>query len=161
MIDAAMRTDEEEIRGLAEAYAVAMDEVDLEAFPRLFVPDGGMAVYGLGDEAPMGTFEGPGPDGVGLIATLMDELYAATLHNVTTQLVRPDGDRATATTYCIAYHVTGTDGILETLGVRYVDDLERTPEGWRFRMRHATRLWSQRTSLDGEPLLIDRAAARR
>jgi hypothetical protein len=36
----------------------------------------------------------------------------------------------------------------------------RTPDGWRLRIRDATRLRSQTTPMDGEPLLIDRAPPR-
>ena len=49
---------------------------------------------------------------------------------------------------------------LETLGVRYEEEFVRTAEGWRIRVRDATRLWSQITPTPYEPLLIDRAAAR-
>ena len=151
-----------EIRRLVDAYALAMDRRDLEAFPRLFVPDGALVVRAPGREKPLGIFQGPGPDGVGLIARLLGDLYRATLHHITTHEATIDGDRATGTTYCLAYHVVdGADGgALETLGVRYEEEFVRTPEGWRIRVRDATRLWSQITPTPYEPLLIDRAAAR-
>jgi SnoaL-like protein len=151
-----------EIRGLVDAYALAMDRNDIDAFPRLFVPDGALVVRAPGREKPLGTFRGPGPDGVGLIARLMSDLYRATLHHITTHEAVIDGDRATGTTYCLAYHmVDGEDGgSLETLGVRYDEQFARTPDGWRFEVRDATRLWSQITPTPYEPLLIDRAAAR-
>ncbi len=151
-----------EIRRLVDAYALAMDRQDLEAFPRLFVPDGALVVRAPGREKPLGIFQGPGPDGVGLIARLLGDLYRATLHHITTHEATIDGDRATGTTYCLAYHVVdGADGgALETLGVRYEEEFVRTTEGWRIRVRDATRLWSQITPTPYEPLLIDRAAAR-
>jgi SnoaL-like domain len=151
-----------EIRGLVDAYALAMDRNDIDAFPRLFVPDGALVVRAPGREKPLGTFRGPGPDGVGLIARLMSDLYRATLHHITTHEAVIDGDRATGTTYCLAYHMVDGEvgGSLETLGVRYDEQLVRTPDGWRFEMRDATRLWSQITPTPYEPLLIDRAAAR-
>jgi SnoaL-like domain len=151
-----------EIRRLVDAYALAMDRRDLEAFPRLFVPDGALVVRAPGREKPLGIFQGPGPDGVGLIARLLGDLYRATLHHITTHEATIDGDRATGTTYCLAYHVVdGVDGgALETLGVRYEEEFLRTTEGWRIRVRDATRLWSQITPTPYEPLLIDRAAAR-
>jgi ketosteroid isomerase-like protein len=151
-----------EIRRLVDAYALAMDRRDLEAFPRLFVPDGALVVRAPGREKPLGIFQGPGPDGVGLIARLLGDLYRATLHHITTHEATIDGDRATGTTYCLAYHVVdGADGgALETLGVRYEEEFVRTTEGWRIRVRDATRLWSQITPTPYEPLLIDRAAAR-
>jgi hypothetical protein len=139
-----------------------MDTVDLDAFPRLFVPDGALVVAALGREEPLGVFNGPGPTGVGLVARLLGELYRTTLHHITTHTASIDGVRATGRTYCLAYHVVG-DGdhkrgeVLETLGVRYEEQFVRTPEGWRIKTRHATRLWSQITPMPYEPLLIDRA----
>jgi hypothetical protein len=154
-----------EIRRLTDLYAVGMDTGALDVFPRLFVPDGALIVRAPGREKPLGTFQGPGPDGIGLIAKLLRELYRATLHNITTHVASIDGDRATGTTYCLAYHMAdgdgdGDGGTLETLGVRYEEQLIRTEEGWRFTVRDATRLWSQITPTPFQPLLIDRAAAR-
>jgi hypothetical protein len=151
-----------EIRQLVDDYAVAMDRADLEAFPRLFVPDGSLIVRGPDSPTPLAVFTGPGPDGVAVIAQLMSELYRATLHHITTHAATVEGTRASGTTYCLAYHMVSGDrgGALETLGVRYVDAFTLTSEGWRFGTRDATRLWSQITPTPHEPLLIDRAAAR-
>jgi hypothetical protein len=155
------REDASEIRRLVDAYALAMDSTDLGAFERLFVPDGSLVVRALGRERPLAVFRGPGPDGVGLVARLLGELYSATLHHVTTHEALVVGDMATGTTYCLAYHVVdGTDGgALETLGVRYEESFVRLDDGWRIRERNATRLWSQTTPTPHAPLLVDRAAA--
>jgi hypothetical protein len=152
-----------EIRRLVDEYAIAMDTRDLSVFPRLFVPDGALVVRALGREKPLGIFQGPGPDGVGLIARLLGELYAETLHHITSHAATIDGDRATGTTYCLAYHVVEHDDgstALETLGVKYGEQFIRTPDGWRMGVRDATRVWSQITPTPYEPLLIDRGAAR-
>jgi hypothetical protein len=148
-----------EIRGLVDAYAVAMDEADLETLPRLFVPDGRLIVRALDREKPLAVFGASGPDGVGLIARLLHELYRATLHSITTHHVHLDGDEALGSTYCLAYHVIAGDAV-ETLAVRYAERFVRTPEGWRFHTRDATRLWSQVTPTPQRPLLLDHAAAR-
>jgi hypothetical protein len=152
--------DETEIRLLVEAYALAMDTADLQAFEHLFVPDGSLIVWSLGRDRPLGAFRGPGPQGVGLVARLLDDLYAATLHHITTHRSVVDGDTASATTYCLAYHVVAEPPALETLGVRYEDVFDRTAAGWRIRDRNATRLWSQVTSTPPTPLLVDHAAGR-
>jgi hypothetical protein len=150
-----------EIRSLADRYAIAMDQIDLDAFPELFVPEGALVVLAPGRAEPMGTFQGPGPDGVGLVARLMEGLYRDTSHNITTHHVIVDGDEARGWTYTLAYHVVAGDdgGVLETLGVKYEDHFVRTSAGWRFHTRRATRLWSQITPTPYEPLKIDRAAA--
>jgi SnoaL-like domain len=157
-----INADLAEIRALVDRYAIAMDQVDLDAFPQLFVSDGALVVLAPGREKPMGTFTGPGADGVGMIAVLMSELYRDTLHHITTHHVTVDGDEAHGWTYTLAYHVVaGEDGgVLETLGVKYEEHCVRTPVGWRFQTRRATRLWSQVTPTPHEPLMIDRAAAR-
>jgi hypothetical protein len=156
-----LETELAEIRRLVDAYALAMDQADVAAFARLFVPDGALVVRSLGRERPLGVFSGPGPDGVGMIARLLGELYRATLHHITTHEATIDGDRATGTTYCLAYHIVDDDDgrQLETLGVRYDEEFVRTTEGWRIGVREATRLWSQINPVPNTPLLIDRAAA--
>lgn len=150
-----------EIRRLVDAYALAMDRNDVAAFADIFAPDGALVVCAPGRDEPMGTFEGPGIRGVGLIAQLMHDLYRATLHHVTTHESHVTGDTATGTTYCLAYHMLDDEDrgeCLETLGVRYDEDFVRTNGFWRMRRRRATRLWSQTTLTPREPLLVDRAA---
>jgi hypothetical protein len=53
-----------------------------------------------------------------------------------------DGDAAHADTLCVAYHVR-PDGRHVTTGVRYTDDLVRTPAGWRIRHRAVATLWTR------------------
>ena len=144
-----------------------MDSGDLDVFPQLFVPDGALVVRAPDREKPLGVFKGPGENGVGLIAKLLSELYRATLHHITTHEATIDGDRATGTTYCLAYHMTADDGDggkLGHFGVHYAEQLVRTADGWRFTVRDATRLWSQITPTPYEPLvssIAPRAAAAR
>jgi len=152
------------IRDLVSAYAIAMDEADVEAFSRIFVADGALVVKDPGRERPAGVFRGPGADtGVALIAVLMNDLYRATLHHITTHTATVDGDRATGVTYCLAYHMCDDEQgeRLETIGVRYDEEFVRTPDGWRMGTREATRLWSQITPTPRTPLVIDHAAAAR
>ncbi len=157
-----LATDAEQIRALVHDYALAMDNTDTAAFSDLFVADGSLVVRALGRDEPLGIFRGPGPEGVGMIARMLSELYAATLHNITTHQATIDGDAATGTTYCLAYHVlAGDEGDrLETIGVRYEEEFVRTPAGWRMRERNATRLWAQTTPVPAGSLAVDRAAGR-
>ena len=152
-----------EIRSLVDRYAMAMDSGDLDVFPQLFVPDGALVVRAPNREKPLAIFTGPGSDGVGMIATLLGELYRATLHHITTHTATVDGDRATGVTYCLAYHMCDDEQgeRLETIGVRYDEEFVRTPDGWRMGTREATRLWSQITPTPRTPLVIDHAAAAR
>lgn len=154
--------DAAELRRLVEAYAMAMDVGDPEGFHDLFVEDGALIVLAPGSEKPMGAFEGPGADGVGLVAGLLSELYRDTMHHITNHAVTVDGDEAAGTTYCLAYHLCDDDDgeRIETLGVTYADTYARTTAGWRIHTRRATRVWSQIEALDTRPLLVDRAAGR-
>lgn len=153
--------DRSDILNLVTRYAIAMDANDLTVFPQLFTSDGALVVKALGREKPLGTFTGPGPDGIGMIATLMKKLYRATMHHITSHEAHMDGDAVKGTTYCLAYHIVAGDegGELETLGVEYIETFTRTDKGWRIALREATRLWSQSTPTPLSPLLIDRAAA--
>ena len=154
-----LASDGEQIRALVHDYALAMDNTDTAAFSDLFVTDGCLVVRALGRDEPLGVFRGPGSEGVGMIARMLGELYAATLHHITTHRATIDGDAATGTTYCLAYHVlAGDEGdVLETIGVRYEEEFVRTVAGWRMRERNATRLWAQTTPVPAGPLAVDRA----
>ena len=155
--------DAAELRRLVEVYAQAMDAGDPDGFHDIFVPEGVLIVLAPGSQKPMGSFEGPGPEGVGLIAGLLSEVYRDTMHHITNHTVEVDGDGATGITYCLAYHLCDdADGErIETLGVTYADTYVRTAAGWRIHTRRATRIWSQIEALDTSPLLVDRAAGRR
>ena len=161
--DSRIRADRVELRDLVDAYAVAMDRCDTEAFHRQFTPDGRLVVLAVGRERPLATFQGPGIDGIGLIAIVMREVYVSTLHNVTTHTADVDGDRATGTTYCVAHHVAAEAEAdrLEFLGVRYAEHFVRTSDGWRFAQRDITRLWSHTITSPRRPLLVDHAVAAR
>jgi hypothetical protein len=158
----AVGADAAELRRLVETYALAMDAGDPEGFHDIFVEEGALIVLAPGTDEPMGSFEGPGKDGVGLVAALMSSLYRDTMHHITNHVVDVDGDEAGGITYTLAYHLCDDeDGErIETLGVTYSDTYVRTADGWRIHTRRATRVWSQIETLDTRPLLVDRAAGR-
>jgi hypothetical protein len=155
--------DAAEIRRLVDAYAVSMDTGDLELLAELFVPEGSLVVCTLGRAQPIATFVGTGADGIGVIPLAMAEVYESTMHQITTHFSRPDGARATGTTYCVADHVLkdSSTPVLESLGVRYREEWVRTDAGWRFARREVTRLWSSVGPTTSAPLGVDRAVAAR
>jgi len=140
-----------------------MDTADLDLLAELFVPSGQLVVLAAGRERPLATFKGPGTDGIGIIPTVMREVYKSTMHSVTTHAAAIDGDRADGTAYCVAYHVAASEAgdVLETLGVRYRDEFVRTSDGWRFEQRFVTRLWTHVAPASRAPLTIDLAIAAR
>jgi ketosteroid isomerase-like protein len=129
---AARLADRLAIGDLAHAYADAVDRRDLDAVTRLFTPD---CAY-------------EGRLGIGTIADALTVLrdaftrYVRTMHCMSTQLVTVDGDCGRAETACVAYHVR-PNGRHFTVGVRYRDDVVRTPEGWKIAHRVVETLWSR------------------
>jgi len=120
------------IRDLLATYALAVDRKDLARVAGCFTPD---CAY-------------EGRLGRGTIAQALAALgdafarYARTMHLMGTHEAALDGDAARAETLCIAYHVL-PDGRHLTTGVRYADDLVRTPAGWRIRRRVVRTDWTR------------------
>lgn len=136
-LDAAVRRleDRAAIGEVILGYAHAVDRRDLDAVAACFTPD---AAYkgSLGE----GTIEVA-------LAALRDRMrqYSSTMHFVGNQLVQLEGDRANAETYAIAYHQIEGDGERQNMavGVRYLDTLVRTPQGWRICRREVTLEWQR------------------
>jgi uncharacterized protein (TIGR02246 family) len=124
--------DREAIRALLARYAIAVDRKDLPMVADCFTED---CTY-------------DGALGRGTIADALRTLaaafgrYARTMHVMGTQLVELAGDRASAETYCVAYHVH-RDGGQRTVGVRYLDALVRTEVGWRIAGRVVRTEWTR------------------
>lgn len=68
----------------------------------------------------------------------------ATQHLIGNVQVQVQGDTATAQCYLISQHIrAGEPGGEEyVIGGRYVDELVRTPEGWRITYRQLHRMWT-------------------
>ena len=83
-----------------------------------------------------------GTSAVSDLLVMMTSRYEGTMHALTNTLVTLDGDRAHSRTYLQAYHwlpVPNGNGKprpadFVTTGV-YIDDLQRTAEGWRIARR--------------------------
>jgi uncharacterized protein (TIGR02246 family) len=128
--------DREAIRALLARYAIAVDRKDLAMVAGCFTED---CVY----DGALG--QGTIADALRTLAAAFGR-YARTMHVMGTQLVELAGDRASAETYCVAYHVH-PDGRQRTVGVRYLDALVRTDDGWRIRSRVVRTEWTR----DDEP----------
>ena len=124
--------DREAVRELAHRYAVAVDRKDLDAVARCFTPD---CAY----EGALG--RGTIADALRALADAFAR-YERTMHLVGTQTIALDGDRASMETYCVAHHVL-PGGRQLTVGVRYLDEVQRTADGWRIARRTATREWTR------------------
>jgi hypothetical protein len=63
--------------------------------------------------------------------------YVSTMHFNGQSIIKMDGDRATATTYCRAYHLKLPDGVqhLMIAGIRYYDTIVKQDGAWLFAER--------------------------
>lgn len=133
--------DRVELRALVEAYAVAADRRDSDAFAALFTEDATLATYDAsGSQRSRYT-------GRSEIASIPDRLrtYDLTVHIVSTVDLHVDGADATGEAYCDAHHVRGTDDRL--LVIRYVDRYCRD-DRWRFASREVRVLWTETRTIE-------------
>ena len=125
--------DEADVAQVVLRYADGLDRREFERVTALFVPEG--SVRGT-------TFEGPATE---YLAQLYDSVrsFGATQHFMGNQLRRVDGDVAHTETYCVARHFEDTAGTQEgiTVGVRYVDELERRDGAWVITHRDVASMW--------------------
>ena len=118
----------EELRALVQRYARAADARDVPALEALFHPD-----------AEIDGVRGPMP-----IAQWLDTMRAPrgegySMHMLGDPLIVLDagGERATLDTYGVVYQPE------RTLGMRYVDEVERVDGRWLVRHRTSRAVWSR------------------
>jgi ketosteroid isomerase-like protein len=119
--------DKEAVRGIIAAYARSVDRCDFELMRSCFWDDA-IDVHG---------FMIATPDELVEAAKDMLRRFESTMHFLGNSIVRVDGDKAQAETYCIAYHRIVCDGCDydRVVGMRIVDSLERRGDEWRFTKR--------------------------
>jgi hypothetical protein len=126
--------DESDVAKVILRYARGIDRRDFDLVWSCFAPD----AYVKGS-----SFEGPLSDYLpNLLAGV--EHFGRTMHFMGNQLREVDGDTAHTETYAIAHHFVDPEGRVEALimGVRYLDDLARGPDGrWVIRRREAVADW--------------------
>lgn len=123
--------DEQEVRDACMAYWAGWDRRDLGILLEGFTPDATLSLFGgeqvlkIADLAAHGT---------------IDYDYEHTSHAPSSQVVKVAGDTATADTL-VTCHLVRKDATVAIRGLRYLDDLVRTPMGWRIRHRRHFVLW--------------------
>jgi hypothetical protein len=119
--------DHEALRALGQRYARAADERDVEALAALFHPDA--VIIGtrgeLGLEAWLDTMRGP-------------RTFPTSMHLLGDPLIDLDGDTARLDTYAVVHQLGGEGQGDMTLGIRYLDEVVRSPDGWVIRRRTAS-----------------------
>ena len=120
---------------LVKVYAFGIDSRDEAVVRSVFAPDAPMR--GTLGEASANEY----------IPQLLTGVarYEATMHNITNQYARVDGDEAEVWSYAVAIHLSAPDtdqGDL-TMGVQYRDRCTRTDAGWLISARETVKLWSR------------------
>jgi ketosteroid isomerase-like protein len=129
--------DEADVSQVILRYADGLDRRNFDQVWACFAPDA---------EVVGSAFSGPLRD---YLPRLLEgvQTFGATQHFMGNQLRSVDGDHAHTETYAIAHHFHDPAGEKEAIvmGVRYVDDLARQPDGgWLITHRHATAMWTRR-----------------
>jgi 3-phenylpropionate/cinnamic acid dioxygenase small subunit len=124
-------SDRIEINDLLTRYTVAIDTKDWKLLDTCFTPDASL------DYTQTGGIKGAYPE----VRAWLEKALAAfsvTVHFISNSTVALKGDTASSRTYVInPMGFTKKDGSLHmfTVGGFYVDELVRTPEGWRIAER--------------------------
>jgi ketosteroid isomerase-like protein len=122
--------DRLEIRELVDAYAHYADRRDAKGQMSLFTEDTHFVVF-MDSKAEKPSMELNRRED---LAPVFDELnkYEATTHFMGQSTVLLDGDRATGETYCIAHHVSASEGkrTLFIASLRYYDVFAKVEGKW-------------------------------
>lgn len=128
--------DRLDIAEVLARYCDALDQRRWEMLTTVFSPSASADYGSVGSPAGVEAI-------TEAIRRTIDDLDA-TQHLIGNLQVQVHGDTATAQCYLISQHVrAGQPGGEEyLLGGRYVDDLVRTPDGWRITFRRLHRMWA-------------------
>ena len=131
--------DRLEIADLCARYARAIDTQDWDGLDTVFTPDAEI------DYTSSGGTSGRYPEVKAWLAQVLP-MFSMTQHYVTNTTVEFGPDGASATARSDLYNpmsLKGEDGSVRTfeVGGLYLDELVRTPDGWRIAKRVEVQLW--------------------
>ena len=134
--------DRLQIRELVDAYAHCADRRDAKGQMSLFTKDTHFVVF-MDARSEKPSMELNRRED---LAPVFDELnkYEATTHFMGQSTVVLDGDRATGETYCIAHHVSASEGkrTLFIASLRYFDVFAKVEGKWLFAERKIMVDWT-------------------
>ncbi|AHH97496.1 nuclear transport factor 2 family protein [Kutzneria viridogrisea] len=139
MLDIQEISDRLEIQELLVAYATAIDSQDFDALDQIFTDDAYI------DYTTFGGIAGVRAEMKQFLASSMAQ-FTACQHLIANPEIRFDGDRATGRVMCLntlVFPVKDGDPRIALLGMWYIDEYTRTPEGWRISRRSQERSWTQ------------------
>ncbi len=124
------------IKRILDLYMSALDRRDLEDMRLCFTDDADLHYHADLEDASKGDHRVGGQSFAGPPFDRLAKL-ASTNHTMSNSVIKIDGDRATADSRGFTYLLNGEAGEVSMRAVRYLDDLVRTPDGWRItRRRH-------------------------
>lgn len=147
MTDPGLLHDEREIRRLATTYARSVDTGDVEGFLAIFADDAVLEGAGFRYDTRAALAEVP---------RKVQRKYLKAWHTLLNSIIDVDGDRASGTTYSLAYHLTpAAEGRANcyVMAITYSDDYRRTADGWRIERRRLNVEWTEEraVSLSARP----------
>jgi hypothetical protein len=120
------------IRELIDQYAFCADTRDAQGQMAIFAEDTNFEVY-MDEKLPEPTQVVKGRKN---LFPVFDDLnqYLSTMHFNGQSRIKVNENRATATTYCRAYHLKVPDGVQKLMiaGIRYFDILIKQDDKWLF-----------------------------
>ena len=129
------------IRELIDAYTYCADTRNIQGHMALFTEDTNFEVY-MDEKIPTPTQVVTGRKN---LFPVFDDLnqYVSTMHFNGQSIIKVNGDRATAITYCRAYHLTLPDGVQKLMiaGIRYYDIMVKENGAWLFAERKLKVCW--------------------
>ena len=129
------------IRELIDAYPICADTRNIQGHMALFTEDTHFEVY-MDEKVPTPTQV---VNGRANLFPVFDDLnqYVSTMHFNGQSIIHLNGDRATATTYCRAYHLKLPDGVQKLMiaGIRYYDTIVKQGGAWLFAERKLKVCW--------------------
>jgi SnoaL-like domain len=129
------------IRELIDEYTYCADTRNIEGHMALFTEDTQFEVY-MDEKIPEPTQVVRGNKNLFPVFNDLNQ-YDSTMHLNAQCTIKMDGDRATATTYCRAYHLKLLDGAqkLMVAGIRYYDTIVKQNSQWLFAQRKLKVCW--------------------
>ena len=139
--------DRADVRSVVEGYMTAVDRCDYPAIAACFTDDAAL-------EYDVEPYQFTGGHQVAEWMRSFDHLPVHT-HTVSNCAIEVDGDRASADTFGFAVLIVGDSGpgSILVVGLRYVDALIRTGQGWRITKRKHTLTWQYKAA--AEPVALD------
>jgi hypothetical protein len=129
MLSLAEISDRLEIQQLMVDYSTAIDQKKFDGLDKVFTPDAYI------DYRVTGGIDGQYPQVKAWLAEVLPN-FPAYSHMLGNFDVRVDGDRATSRTICFNPMVMNAENQqIYFVGISYVDEFVRTPEGWRMSRR--------------------------